>query len=87
VAVTEGAGPPHPLARPFLGTGVVGGFTTFSTYAVEVDRLLSSGAAALALAYLFGTVAAALVAVQVGVTTARAVLRARGRDRGGRRTA
>src|SRR5690606_8090868 len=26
---------PHPLLRPFLGVGVLGGFTTFSTYAAE----------------------------------------------------
>lgn len=29
---------PHRLVRPFLGTGVLGGFTTFSTYAVDVHR-------------------------------------------------
>jgi CrcB protein len=86
VAVTEGAGPPHPLARPFLGTGVIGGFTTFSTYVLETERLAVAGAPALALAYLFGTLAAALVAVQAGVATARAVLRARGAARDGRRT-
>ena len=26
----------HPLVRPFFGTGVLGGFTTFSTYATDV---------------------------------------------------
>lgn len=29
----------HPLARPFLGVGVLGGFTTFSAYAVDAVRL------------------------------------------------
>jgi CrcB protein len=38
VAVTE-IWRPHPLLRPFLGTGVLGGFTTFSTFAVEVRGL------------------------------------------------
>ncbi|QFZ24086.1 CrcB family protein [Saccharothrix syringae] len=30
---------PHPLARPFLGVGVLGGFTTFSAYALDAVRL------------------------------------------------
>lgn len=29
--------------RPFLGTGVLGGFTTFSTYAVHIQRLIATG--------------------------------------------
>jgi len=46
----------HRLLRPFLGIGVLGGFTTFSTYSLEVRRLLESGAAIEALGYLAGTV-------------------------------
>lgn len=33
----------HRLVRPFFGTGVLGGFTTFSTYAVDIQRLLDGG--------------------------------------------
>lgn len=69
--LTEVAGHPHRLARPFLGIGVLGGFTTFSTYTVEAQRLIADGHTLSALAYLFGTVAAALVAVQIGVVAAR----------------
>lgn len=29
----------HRLVRPFFGTGVLGGFTTFSTYAVDVQSM------------------------------------------------
>ena len=29
----------HRLVRPFFGTGVLGGFTTFSTYAVDIQKL------------------------------------------------
>src|SRR5206468_23399 len=30
------------LLRPFLGTGVLGGFTTFSTYAVDLQHLFTT---------------------------------------------
>src|SRR5262249_44281722 len=33
----------HRLVRPFFGTGVLGGFTTFSTYAVDTRRLVDAG--------------------------------------------
>jgi fluoride exporter len=63
----------HRLVRPFLGVGVLGGFTTFSTYAVEVRALLRPGAVPIAFAYLAGTVVAALLAVILGVWATRAV--------------
>jgi CrcB protein len=63
----------HRLIRPFLGVGVLGGYTTFSTYAVEAQQLIQAGRPGLALTYLAVTVVAALVAVQVGVGLARAV--------------
>jgi CrcB protein len=63
--------PGHRLLRPFLGTGVLGGYTTFSTYIVDVQHLLDAGAARTALAYLLGTVLVALAAVQVGIGLTR----------------
>ncbi|MGK5731449.1 fluoride efflux transporter FluC [Streptomyces sp. URMC 124] len=73
---------PHRLLRPFLGTGVLGGFTTFSTYAVDIQRLSGQGHAATAVAYLAGTLFTALAAVWTGATATRAVLL--GRSRSGR---
>jgi len=64
---------PHRLLRPFLGVGVLGGFTTFSTAMVDVLGLLRAGHPALALAYLLGTALAALAAVTVGAVAMRAV--------------
>ncbi|GAU65406.1 CrcB protein homolog [Streptomyces sp. NBRC 110611] len=64
----------HRLLRPFLGTGVLGGFTTFSTYAVDVQRLVGDRQPLLALAYLAGTVLAALAAVWLGAAGTRALL-------------
>ncbi|WP_420497249.1 fluoride efflux transporter FluC [Parafrankia sp. FMc2] len=61
----------HPLVRPFLGVGVLGGFTTFSAYAVEARGLVAAGRGGLALAYLGGTVLGALVAVSAAVTVTR----------------
>lgn len=61
----------HPLVRPFLGVGVLGGFTTFSTYAVEIHGLLKPGSAGVALAYLGGTLLAAGLAVLTGVAVTR----------------
>ncbi|KPI06393.1 CrcB-like protein [Actinobacteria bacterium OV450] len=62
---------PHPLVRPFCGVGVLGGFTTFSTYAVDFSRLLDAGEAGAALAYAGLTVVGALGAVWAGASLTR----------------
>ncbi|WP_433260204.1 fluoride efflux transporter FluC [Micromonospora vinacea] len=64
-----------PLARPFLGVGVLGGFTTFSTYAVDVQQAIVVGAPGTALAYLAATVLGALVAVGLGDAATAGLLR------------
>jgi CrcB protein len=69
----------HRLVRPFFGTGVLGGFTTFSTYAVDIQKLVDEGHPRTALAYLAATLIAALAAVWLGATTARRVLKRRQR--------
>jgi CrcB protein len=61
---------PHPLLRPLLGTGVLGGFTTFSTYAEQVRALVAAGRVGIAAAYVLGTVAAAIGAASVGLLVA-----------------
>jgi CrcB protein len=77
----------RPLLRPFLGVGVLGGFTTFSTYAVDIHQAVTAGAARTALAYLMATLVAALVAVWTGSTlTGWAVTRKTRRTRGTGRT-
>ncbi|MCI0383458.1 CrcB family protein [Streptomyces sp. CNQ085] len=69
-----GAWARHPLTRPFLGTGVLGGFTTFSVYALDAVRLLEDGAAGIALLYLGATPAAALGAVWAATAATRAAV-------------
>ncbi|WP_369194051.1 fluoride efflux transporter CrcB [Streptomyces djakartensis] len=76
VLITE-IGTAHPLVRPFFGTGVLGGFTTFSTYAVDVRTLVDGGRAATALAYLAATPLAALAAVSLAAVATRTVLKGR----------
>lgn len=63
----------HPLARPFLGTGVLGGYTTFSTYALDSRNLLEGGHGGLTLVYLAATVLGALVAVWGAASLTRLV--------------
>jgi CrcB protein len=68
--------PDRPLVRPFFGTGILGGFTTFSTYAVDTRTLIATGHAVGAAAYLVGTLLVGLVAVAAGLrATERLVAR------------
>ncbi len=64
------------LARPVIGTGFIGAYTTFSTFMVEAVLLIRDGRPWDAIAYLAGSVAAGLLAVWIGMTSARLVLRA-----------
>ncbi|MFD4258131.1 fluoride efflux transporter FluC [Streptomyces sp. NPDC058534] len=76
VAVTE-VWDVHRLVRPFFGTGVLGGFTTFSTYAVDIRGLLADGHPRTGLAYLAATPLAALTAVWFTSWAARRTLKRR----------
>lgn len=76
---------PHRLLRPFLGVGVLGGYTTFSAYAVEVHEMLLDDRLVPVLIYLFSTPVAALLAAWLGTRTTRATLaRLRHRTEGAR---
>jgi fluoride exporter len=77
--------PPRRFLRPFLAVGLIGGYTTFSTYAGGIMSLLTGGHLAIADSYALTSILAALVAVWCGMKAARAVaaLPARLRERGG----
>ncbi|MCB7135825.1 FluC/FEX family fluoride channel [Cellulosimicrobium marinum] len=66
------------------GTGVLGGFTTYSTFVVEVERLAAGGDVALGVAYAATSVVLGVVAAVAGIVSAGAV--ARRREAGPRRT-
>jgi CrcB protein len=55
-------------ARLFWMTGVLGGFTTYSAFALETVTLASAGAAGRAALYVAATVALCLVAAVAGRT-------------------
>ena len=59
---------PHPWLRPFLGVGVLGGWTTFSSYALDVHAMVQAGHGLVAAAYLVGSLVVGLVAVGLGIT-------------------
>jgi CrcB protein len=68
--------PRHPGSRwlrPFLGTGVLGGYTTFSTFAVDAVQLTDAGRPWAAGGYVVASVVGGLLAAAAGVALGRAV--------------
>jgi CrcB protein len=66
---------PHsPWLRPFLAVGVLGGYTTYSTFAVDVVHLTEAGHPALAGGYVLASVTGGVAAVVVGLLAGRAVV-------------
>lgn len=72
VLVSE-RGPVHALWRPLLGTGVLGGFTTFSTYTVDLQRELAHERWGQAAGYGALTLAGALAAVVAATMVTRSL--------------
>jgi fluoride exporter len=65
-----------PSLRIFIATGVLGGFTTFSTFSYETLEYLREGAFALGFLNVLASVATCLVAAMLGVMTAGFFVRA-----------
>jgi CrcB protein len=61
----------RPLIRPFLMVGFLGGWTTYSTLAVDAVTLAKDGHAATAVLSLAGTLAGGLVLVMAGNAAGR----------------
>jgi CrcB protein len=71
VTLADTRGLLSPAARLFLVSGLLGGFTTFSSFGMETWQLLADGRTAAALLNAGGSVAAGLAAVAAGVWIAR----------------
>jgi CrcB protein len=66
-----------PAARPLLGTGFLGAWTTYSTLVVGADRLFAHGRVAPALAYLLASLGGGPAAAALGARLAAALGRRR----------
>ncbi len=66
----------HRFFVPFVFVGVLGSFTTFSTFALEGFTLLRGGQQALGLVYMIGSNLGALLLVLVGYAASRSIIHA-----------
>ena len=78
IALLAARRPDDERLRTFLGAGVLGGFTTFSAFAVEVADLARAGSASLAVAYVSVSVLGGLLAVAAGLRLGAAAAGFRG---------
>lgn len=56
-----------PVIRLFLTTGIIGGFTTFSTYALEIAALYERGEFGIAVVYALASIVLGLAALFLGM--------------------
>lgn len=73
MALSLERGAVSPSWRLFLGTGILGGFTTFSTLSYESIALMAEGSTLRGLANMFGTGTAGLAAAWLGIVVGRIV--------------
>ena len=62
-----------PETRAFLTTGILGGYTTFSTFSLEASMLIQRQAYGQATAYIAGSALLSIVALFAGFWLVRAV--------------
>lgn len=66
--------PPTVYVRPFLCVGFLGAYTTFSTWMVDTDRLISAGAWGTAAANLVLSLVAGLAATALGLSVGQGIV-------------
>jgi len=75
LTVLLGRFPPTRLVRPFLATGVLGAFTTMSTYQVETALLIKDGHAMTGVTYGLGSLIAGVALASAGMIAGRLLAR------------
>jgi len=70
VALAKTSGTRH---APFLMTGLLGGFTTFSAFSLDTLTLYERGQPGVAAAYVAGSVVLSLAAIVAGIHAARGI--------------
>jgi CrcB protein len=73
-ALTDEAGLLRAETRLFIAVGLLGGFTTFSTFSWGADLLAGRGAGALALVYVMASVVGGVAAAGAGVVAGREIV-------------
>ena len=61
----------NPHMKAFLTTGLLGGFTTFSAFSLDIANLMERKETWLAFLYVFGSVSLAITALFAGLALAR----------------
>jgi CrcB protein len=74
--------PPSRLVRPFVVTGFLGAYTTYSTFAVEGVLLAKGGHTGLALAYTAASMMGGFLVAWAGIWAARTLSRPAPRNLG-----
>lgn len=69
---------PRSHLRPFLATGVLGAYTTFSSFVVEAARIADGGRPGLAAEYVIVSIGVGLLAAAAGLAAARCIAAAVG---------
>ncbi|HEX8804264.1 MAG TPA: CrcB family protein, partial [Acidimicrobiales bacterium] len=69
--------PPTRYVRPFVATGFLGAYTTYSTFAVETGLLVDGDHVGLAAAYVTASLLCGVLAVTAGIGVARGAGRGR----------
>ena len=62
-----------PVTRAFLTTGIMGGYTTFSTFSLEAALLIERHAYGQAAAYITGSALLSIIALFAGLWLMRAI--------------
>ncbi|MEO0329342.1 MAG: fluoride efflux transporter CrcB [Pseudomonadota bacterium] len=72
-ALSKGTGFSNEV-RLFVATGILGGFTTFSAFSLDVANMIERGAMGPAFAYVLASIALSILAVFAGLWIGRAIL-------------